>query len=624
MNTVQTVARAHDFRARTKGNMTELGIDGISQATAYTSGGSSVIYEAWQKDFDRRVAVKVLRGPAGEETQRRFQRERHAAGRLSGHPGIVDIYSGGVTDAGELYLVMPFIEGGSLQNELVRSGRFSLKNAVTDVVAIAEAVEFAHRQGVIHRDLKPANILRDSAGRPLVTDFGIARLIDGEVASATVAATTPLYAAPEILANGTASPASDVYSLGAMLYALLAGRPAFSEGNAENIWTVLERIRSNDPEPIDGVPLQVMDVIRVAMSKTPINRPTSAGLFAQYLRFAIDEATRGANSASSARGQHFATSESIDLRDDSNEWVNARTTMVSDTPQSPVRPATIGTGPSTPSRPGSWQQPAAAYRQHPNDHHGQHHPTRGHEGHMGARSDDGIPSRWMVAAAAALAVIMLAGVGVYQFVRSSTSPGDRLEVAAEQSFEPVVAPTATPEPTSEPTAVPESIPVTAIPATATAVPTATPEPTPVPDFSNTIFAVSFDTDDWELRRDTRDVGYGFRTDFRDEATGNFVYIDATPADRATPGASIEQSAHWVHRNIASASPVINERIGDKEAWTFEFIGNDGSKRIDIFFELDGTGYAVVGGSHTGDSEAAFASARALVASLSTATPSSQL
>jgi len=243
---------------------------------------------------------------------------------------------------------------------------------------------------------------------------------------------------------------------------------------------------------------------------------------------------------------------------------------------------------------------------------------------MGARPDDGIPSRWMVAAAAALAVIMLAGVGVYQFVRSSTSPGDRLEVAAEQSFEPVVAPTATPEPTSEPTAVPESIPVTAIPATATAVPTATPEPTPVPDFSNTIFAVSFDTDDWELRRDTRDVGYGFRTDFRDEATGNFVYIDATPADRATPGASIEQSAHWVHRNIASASPVINERIGDKEAWTFEFIGNDGSKRIDIFFELDGTGYAVVGGSHTGDSEAAFASARALVASLSTATPSSQL
>lgn len=600
--------------------MTQLGIDGITQATAYTSGGSSVIYEAWQEDFGRRVAVKVLRGPAGEETQRRFQRERHAAGRLSGHPGIVDIYSGGVTEAGELYLVMPFIEGGSLQNELVRSGRFSLKNAVNDVVAIAEAVEFAHRQGVIHRDIKPANILRDKAGRPLVTDFGIARLIDGEVASATVAATTPLYAAPEILSNGTASPASDVYSLGAMLYALLAGRPAFSEGGTDNIWTVLERIRTNDPEPIEGVPLQVMDVIRVAMSKTPINRPTSAGLFAQYLRFAIDEATRGVSNGSNNRGQHYATSNSMGGRN--NDWIgggnSASPATAVDTPQTPVRmPAASNPRPAPTS--GGWEAPAAGYG-HQQQHPPGHYPVREYDGRMVAASDEGVPSRWMVGAAAALAVIMLAGVGIYQFVRTSSSPNSGLEVAAEQPFDGVVAPSATPAPNPEPTAVPESIPATTIPPTAvpsaTAEPTATPEPTP--DFTNTMFTVRFASEDWELRRDTRDVGYGFRTDFRDNLTGDFVYVDATPADRATPGTSIEQSARWVHRNIASASPVTNETIGDKEAWTFEFVGNDGSRRIDIFFELDGTGYAVVGGTKGGDPDAAFASARAFVASLTSA------
>jgi len=547
--------------------MNDLGIPGISRAVPYTSGGSSVIYEAWQEDFGRRVAVKVLRGPVAEKTQRRFERERHAAGRLTGHPGILDVYAGGVTDTGELYLIMPFIEAGSLQNELNQAGPFALPNAIKDVIAIAEALEFAHRQGVIHRDIKPANVLRDKSGQPLIADFGIARL----------------FAAPELLSDNSATVSSDVYSLGALLYSLLAGRPAFSGTGNDNIWTIMDRVRMDEPAPIAGVPVQVMDVIRSAMAKTPVNRPTSAGLFAQYLRFAMHEATRNPQPGQiRTRHQLVLPKDGADRRRSATRsapaYVPTPRPQLVDTP----RPAPRPTRPKITA-------PA-----------------------LGA-------SDWRAPAAAGLVALMVLAIGVWSFVPRFGNDSASAEVSTETAISssdapvappatatPIPAPTTTPVPTVAPTEVPLRIVIS--------TPTPVPEPTEVAvNFLSTRFEAKV-PEEWATRKNNVDVGYGYRSEFRAESGTDFLIVDTTPADRATPGVTIEQSAYYVAGNVSSASPVQYERIGDKDAWWFSFTGNDGSQRIDIFFEVDGVGYAVIGGSY-GDPTAAFEAAREFVRSV---------
>jgi len=569
--------------------MNDLGIPGITRAVPFTSGGSSVIYEAWQEDFDRRVAVKVLRGPVADKTQRRFQRERHAAGRLTGHAGILDVYAGGVTDTGELYLIMPFIEGGSLQNELNQGGPFALPRAVKDVIAIAEALEFAHRQGVIHRDIKPANILRDKGGQPLIADFGIARLLDADVATSTVTANTPLFAAPELMADSTATVSSDVYSLGALLYALLAGRPAFSGSGNDNIWTIMDRVRMDEPAAIAGVPVQVMDVIRSAMAKTPVNRPTSASLFAQYLRFAMHEATRN------PRPGQIRTRHQLVLPNDTPDRKRSTTR---------IAPGYVPT-----PRPELVDAPRPAPR----------------PSFPKITAPELSAADWRVPAVAGMVAILLLGIGVWSLVprfgndaasaeittetaSSSAAPSNQAPAAtAAPTSTPIPEPTTTPVPTVVPTAAPIKV---AIP-----TPTAVPEPTEIPV---NFLSANFDAkvpEEWATRKNNVDVGYGYRSEFRAESGSDFLIVDTTPSDRAAPGVTIEQSAHYVAGNVSSASPVQYEKIGDKDAWWFSFTGNDGSQRIDIFFEVDGVGYAVIGGSY-GDPAPAFEAAREFVRSVS--------
>ena len=567
--------------------MNDFGIPGITRAVPYTSGGSSVIYEAWQEDFDRRVAVKVLRGPVAEKTQRSFQRERHAAGRLTGHPGILDVYAGGVTDTGELYLIMPFIEGGSLQSEVNQAGPFALPKAVKDVIAVAEALEFAHRQGVIHRDIKPANILRDKSGQPLIADFGIARLLDSEVATSTVTANTPLFAAPELLSDHAATASSDVYSLGALLYALLAGRPAFSGAGNDNIWTIMDRVRMDEPAAIAGVPVQVMDVIRSAMAKTPVNRPTSASLFAQYLRFAMHEATRN------PRPGHIRTRHQLVLPSDTPGRNRASTHSAPGYVLTP-RPELVDAARPAPRAPRpKITAPALS------------------------------AADWRVPAVAGMFAILLLGIGVWglvpRFGNDSASADVSTETAISDEAPVAVAPTATPipEPTTTPAPIaePTKVPPTTVPLQITiSTPTPVPEPTEIPV---NFLSANFDAkvpDEWSTRKNNVDVGYGYRSEFRAESGSDFLIVDTTPKDRAAPGVSIEQSAYYVAGNVSSASPVQYEKIGEKDAWWFSFTGNDGSQRIDIFFEVDGVGYAVIGGSY-GDPAGAFEAAREFVRSV---------
>ncbi|HEV8562164.1 MAG TPA: serine/threonine-protein kinase [Actinophytocola sp.] len=249
-------------------------------------GGFGVVYRARQVTIDREVAVKVdSRVILDDRDQRRFLREVRAAGRLSGHPNVVEIYDAGVLPDGHPYLVMELCPGGSL------AGRGPLRPP--DVAGIgsgiADALATAHGLGVLHRDIKPGNILIKRYGTVGLSDFGLAALIDqGRDSSVTLAALTPAYAAPEAFHLHPPTPQSDIYALGATLYALLAGRPPrFPAGGADP--SVPEIIRLHDaPVPdLPGVPPELTAVLRRSLAKEPGWRYPDAAAFRDDLaRFA--------------------------------------------------------------------------------------------------------------------------------------------------------------------------------------------------------------------------------------------------------------------------------------------------------------------------------------------------
>ncbi|MAT70263.1 MAG: protein kinase [Planctomycetaceae bacterium] len=251
-------------------------------------GGMGVVYRARQRSLDREVAVKVmLRGAeASQGDQARFQFEAEAAARLD-HPSIVPIYETGVVD-GWRYFGMKLISGQTL-SKVLAEGPMEQVEAARLVMRVARAIQYAHEHGVVHRDLKPANILLDSAGRPFVTDFGLAKRDTTDPTLTTTGAIlgTPSYMAPEQAGagRGEVGPASDVFSLGAILYALLTGRPPFQGTSPVNtVLAVLEQ---------DPLPPRLMqrsldrDLEMIALrclQKPPELRYASAGALADDLQ----------------------------------------------------------------------------------------------------------------------------------------------------------------------------------------------------------------------------------------------------------------------------------------------------------------------------------------------------
>jgi serine/threonine-protein kinase len=212
-------------------------------------GGMGVVYRARQMSLQRDVAVKlILRGTlASLDDLARFQAEAEAAGRLQ-HPHIVPIYEV-ANHQGQCYFSMQLVEGETLAAKLA-DGPLPAAEAARLISTVARAIHYAHTQGVIHRDLKPANILIDAAGEPHVTDFGLAKQLDAGTSLTRSGAVlgTPAYMAPELASGdrGTIGPASDVYSLGTILYALLTGRPPFQGPSpVDTVLMVLEQ----DPLP---------------------------------------------------------------------------------------------------------------------------------------------------------------------------------------------------------------------------------------------------------------------------------------------------------------------------------------------------------------------------------------
>ncbi len=208
-------------------------------------GGMGVVYRAWDTRLQRPVALKMIRGSqlATEEEVHRFFLEAKAAAQLD-HPGIVPVFDVG-EHAGEHYYVMGLVEGGSLARR-IRERPLPPREAAAIVRQVAEAMAYAHRRGVIHRDLKPGNILLDVTGQPKVADFGLAKMVrdDSHLTMTGQVLGTPAYMPPEQAAGKSldVGPEADIYSVGAILYCLLTGRPPFQAAtSAETLRQVLEQ-----------------------------------------------------------------------------------------------------------------------------------------------------------------------------------------------------------------------------------------------------------------------------------------------------------------------------------------------------------------------------------------------
>jgi serine/threonine-protein kinase PknK len=257
----------------------DLGIDGLSDATLAGRGGFASVYRANQPDFRRTVAVKILSAPETDLVARsRFDRECQAMGALSEHPNIVTLYDAGFLADGRAYLVMSFMEGGSLHELAHGPDKPSWQEVATIGTKLAGALETAHRAGILHRDIKPANVLISAYGEPQLTDFGIARIAGGhETTSSHITASLP-YAPPEILDGQSPTPASDVYSLAATLVHLLTGTPPFTGDTDSGFAPLLRRVYEQEIPDLAGygAPPALDAVLRTAMSKDPARRQRSA------------------------------------------------------------------------------------------------------------------------------------------------------------------------------------------------------------------------------------------------------------------------------------------------------------------------------------------------------------
>ena len=253
-------------------------------------GGMGVVFRARQVSLNRPVALKmILAGQLADDTDvRRFYTEAEAAANLD-HPGIVPIFEVGQHE-GQHYFSMGFVEGKSLSQRLAE-GPLSSREAAELMLKVAEAIEYAHQRGVIHRDLKPANVLLDQNGNPRVTDFGLAKKLEGDsgLTGSGQVMGTPSYMPPEQAGGkrGEVGPAADVYSLGATLYALVTGRPPFQASTAMD--TVMQLI---DDEPVPprrlnpSIPRDLETIILKCLDKEPGKRyDTAANLAGDLRRF---------------------------------------------------------------------------------------------------------------------------------------------------------------------------------------------------------------------------------------------------------------------------------------------------------------------------------------------------
>lgn len=249
-------------------------------------GGMARVYLGRDLRLSRRVAVKVLHSQYASDPQflARFNHEAQAAANLR-HPGIIDIYDVG-HDGDIPYIVMEFVEGQDLKALIRLNGSLPIERAVQITEQVADGLDAAHRAGLVHRDIKPQNIIIGENDRVKITDFGIAKSALSTSATETgVIFGTADYLSPEQARGLTATPASDIYSLGISLYEMLTGKLPFSGDNS--VAVAMQHV-STAPVPPSRlnprIPPQLESIVLSAIEKDPARRPASARAFAQLLR----------------------------------------------------------------------------------------------------------------------------------------------------------------------------------------------------------------------------------------------------------------------------------------------------------------------------------------------------
>ncbi len=275
-------------------------------------GGMATVYLAQDLKHDRRVALKVLRPElAAVLGAERFVVEIKTTAALQ-HPHILPLFDSGTAD-GFLYYVMPYVQGETLRAKLDRETQFGIEEAVKITTAVADALDYAHRHGVIHRDIKPENILLHD-GRPMVADFGIALALSaaagGRMTETGLSLGTPHYMSPEqATAEKEITGRSDIYSLASVLYEMLAGQPPHLGGSAQQI---IMKIIAEPVQPLTAlrksVPPNVSAAVARALEKLPADRFESAAKFAEALANpsfsgAVTEASRRVPFPQAARSQ---------------------------------------------------------------------------------------------------------------------------------------------------------------------------------------------------------------------------------------------------------------------------------------------------------------------------------
>ena len=265
-------------------------------------GGMGLVYRAKDHELDEEVAIKLLQPEYTTELSEieRLKREIVTARRIT-HPNVIRIHEFGMDEGGEAFISMEVLPGGSLDEEM-RRGPIALNRAINTAVGICEGLGSAHEQGIVHRDLKPENVLFGADGRPKLLDFGLARAAGSSQHTVWGITGTPRYMSPEQSAGGEATPRSDVYSLGVLLFQLFTGTFPFDGRNIEE----LARKHAEDAPPRPRsirkeLPAKLEALILRALEKDPARRFRNANEMAKELR-ALKDAGAGVSNGT-AGGQ---------------------------------------------------------------------------------------------------------------------------------------------------------------------------------------------------------------------------------------------------------------------------------------------------------------------------------
>jgi len=283
-------------------------------------GGMAIVFKAHDPELNRHVAIKVLPSYHTEDPTfvERFRQEAQVVARLN-HPSIVEVHDFG-EDKGFVYIVMEYVPGGTLQRLLGR--RLPLTYVLGLIGPVADALEAAHGQGVIHRDVKPANVLLDADGKPILSDFGMALVLErtGRLTRTGSLFGTPEYMAPEQALGRVVDPRSDLYSLGIVIYEMLLGHPPFRGDNPTT--TLLAHVQKPVPPPSDVDPdidprLEA-DLIK-ALSKDPDDRYQTPTQLMQALTSASVQSETGSETQATIERPVVVGSEIEDRTDDDKE-----------------------------------------------------------------------------------------------------------------------------------------------------------------------------------------------------------------------------------------------------------------------------------------------------------------